>query len=89
MKYGGMEWETCASLQITEKVKFFLPHVRRNDKLGKLLQIVTETIQLQSGIIEPVLATKIKWTKWVEPTWLGNLKEGLDQIDGELHTVFH
>lgn len=89
VKYGGMAWETCASLQITEKVKFFLTHVRRNDKLGKLLQIVTETIQLQSGIIEPVLATKIKWTKWVEPTWLGNLKEGLDQIDGELHTVFH
>ena len=53
---------------------FFMKHVRRKDKLGNLLRILTDAIQLQSGLIEPVLVTRVDWTKWVEATWLGNLK---------------
>ena len=66
-----------------------MKHVRRKDKLGNLLRILTDAIQLQSGLIEPVLVTRVDWTKWVEATWLGNLKEGLDQVGGELHTIFY
>ena len=87
--YGGMEWETCRSLQILEKIKFFITHVRRQDRLGKMLQILVESLQLQSGLIEPILETKIEWKKWVDTTWIHNLREGLDQINGSLVTSFH
>jgi len=85
-RYGGMAWETCRSVQIVEKIKFFTTHMRRKDKLGNLLRILIDTVQLQSGINEPILTTKIKWQKWVERTWLHYLKDGLDEIDGALHT---
>ena len=88
IRFGGMGWETCHSLQVLEKIKFFITHVRRQDKIGKLIEILVDMIQLQSGLTQPVLATKIDWTQWVESTWLHNLKEGLDQIDGALHTTF-
>ena len=57
-RYGGMQWETCWSLQVSEKIKFFLSHIRKSDDVGKLLQILTESVQLQAGISEPVLETK-------------------------------
>ena len=63
-------------------------HVRRNDKLGNLLRILTESVQLQSGIGDSILATKIEWNKWVEKTWLSNLQEGLLSIDGSIETNF-
>ena len=87
-KFGGLQWESCVSLQIVEKIKFFLLHVRREDKLGKLLQILTESVQLQSGLETPVLDTPHQWNIWVEKTWLSNVKEGLDLIKGGIHTTF-
>ena len=86
LRYGGMEWETCASVQILEKIKFFLLHMRRQDKLGKLVTILMETVQLQSGLCDPLLNTTIRWQAWVEHTWLHNLKDGLDTINGAIHT---
>ena len=86
LRYGGMQWETCASVQILEKLKFFLTHLRRQDKLGNLLMILLETVQLQSGLCDPILNTSIRWQSWVEPTWLHNLKDGLDVIEGAIHT---
>ena len=85
-RYGGFGWETCASVQILEKLKFFFTHMRRQDKLGQLLRILIETVQLQSGLSEPILITKIGWQSWVEATWLHYLKDGLDEIDGAIHT---
>ena len=54
-KYGGLQWESCRSLQVLEKAEFFLLHARRDDKLGHLLRILTESVQLQSGLASPVL----------------------------------
>ena len=85
-KYGGLQWESLRSLQIVEKLKFFLLHARREDKLGHLLQILVETVQLQSGLSQPILDTTIDWQLWVEKTWLNNVKEGLDQIQGSIST---
>ena len=87
-KYGGMQWETIVTVQIIEKIKFFMTHMRRQDKLGKLLQILVETVQLQSGLSDPILNTPIQWQSWVENTWLHNLKDGLDSIEGAIHTNF-
>ena len=86
--YGGMQWVSCHSMQVVEKLKFFIIHVRRMDKIGKLLQILTETVQLSAGLCTPVLETRIKWQCWTEKTWLSNLKQGLDQINGKLITTF-
>ena len=85
-KYGGLAWESCWSLQILEKIKFCLRHIRKEDKLGNLLMILIESVQLQSGLIVPILDTRIRWNEWVEPTWLGNVKEGLDAIEGGIIT---
>ena len=84
--YGGMGWESCLSVQIVEKVKFIIKHMRKMDKIGGLLQILIEVVQLQSGLNEPILVTQTKWQRWVEPTWLTHLKDGLDLIEGALHT---
>ena len=85
-RYGGLEWETCWSVQIMEKLKFAMTHMRREDKLGHLLTILIECVQLQSGLSSPILETNIKWDTWVERTWLSSLKEGLDAINGKLVT---
>ena len=85
-RYGGMAWESCQSVQIVEKIKFIMTHMRRDDKLGNLLKILIDTLQLKAGLSEPILVTDKKWQRWVEPTWVHNLKDGLDQIGGALHT---
>ena len=85
-KFGGMGWESCLSVMIVEKIKFITPHMRRMDILGTLLQILLEIIQLQSGLAESILVSEVKWQIWVEPTWVNNLKDGLDIIKGALHT---
>ena len=87
-RYGGMGWENLRSIQILEKVKFFIRHVRADEKLGKLIQILVESVQLQAGISESVLNTKIRWEVYVESTWLSSLKEGLHEIDGGIVTSF-
>ena len=87
-KFGGMEWETLWSIQVLEKVKFFIRHVRIDDKLGKLLRILTESVQLQSGLNEPILDTKYKWNIYVETTWISSLKDCLDSISGGINTNF-
>ena len=87
-EYGGMQWESCHSMQVVEKIKFFITHVRRMDKIGKLIQILTETVQLCAGLHTPILETRIDWPSWTETTWISNIKQGLDQIDGELVTTF-
>ena len=56
---GGMQWETCYSLQVYEKIKFFLGHMRKQDKLGNLLTILVQTIQLAAGIGDNILDTTI------------------------------
>ena len=86
IRYGGMAWESCVSVQITEKIKFLLTHMRRKDKLGVLIRILIEVVQLQSGISDHILSTNINWQRWVENTWLTNLKDGLDSVDGAIHT---
>ena len=87
-KMGGMGWQSCRSLMVTEKVKFFLYHVRLMDKIGKLLKIQTETLQLIAGLKTPILESDIKWTDWTEPTWLHSLKTGLNQFKGKIKTKF-
>lgn len=85
---GGMQWDTCDLLQAGEKLCFFLSHVRRRDKLGGMLRMLTETVQVYAGLAEPVLERKIDWQKWVERTWLHYLKQRLDAIDGKIKTTF-
>ena len=86
VRFGGMAWESCLSVQIMEKIKFIITHMRRMDKLGNLLKILLEVLQLQSGLCENILVTEIKWQGWVEKTWVHNLKDGLDLIGGKLYT---
>lgn len=88
IKYGGLQCESYRSVQTVEKIKKLLTHVRRDDKLGSLLKIIVEYMQLQSGLLAPILDIPIKWTAWVEHTCLGNLKEGLDSMNGSFVTTF-
>ena len=82
--YGGTEWDTSYLLQVYEKVRFFLGHVRRNDRLGKLLVILVQTIQLVAGINDQILDTEIKWTTWVETTWITFLQTCLWEVNGRI-----
>ena len=66
VRFGGMAWESCLSVQIMEKINFIITHMRRMDKLGNLLKILLEVLQLQSGLCENILVTEIKWQGWVE-----------------------
>ena len=81
---GGLQWETCYSTQTYEKIKFFLGHTRRKDRLGSLLQILMQSVQLAAGIEAKILQTTIPWTQWVESTWLSFLQQNLWDIGGEL-----
>ena len=72
-----------------EKVTLFIRHVRIDGKLGSLLRILVESLQLQAGISESVLDTRIHWERYVENTWVSSLKEGLNAIDGGIITDFH
>ena len=85
-RFGGMQWESLRLLQVIEKVKFFLCHLRREDKLGKLLQILLECVQLQSGLTESILDTTLPWEMYVENNWLSSLKEGLNEVNGSILT---
>lgn len=46
------------SLQLHENIRFITIHLCQQDKLGNLLHVALETVQLQSGIDEPVLASR-------------------------------
>ena len=83
---GGLEWESCYSLQVYEKIKFFISHFRRQTKLGNLLKILVQSIQVSSGIQDKILETQVKWIHWVEPTWVHFLQQALWDIEGEIKT---
>ena len=84
-RLGGMGWDTMSSLQIYEKVKFTLAHLRKQDKIGNMLRLSVAIIQLSAGIQDDILASKVLWTKWVETSWISNLKQWLDEINAALH----
>ena len=60
--------------------------MRKQDKLGNLLTILVQTIQLAAGIGDNILDTKIPWVNWVDQTWLTYLQRGLWDINGAILT---
>ena len=66
--YGGMDWESIYCLQTYEKIKIFIRNIRSQTRLGSVLQMMVETIQLFSGIEDQVTDTKIEWTQWCPGT---------------------
>ena len=82
--FGGNEWDTSYILQVYEKIRFFISHVRKDDRLGKLLTILVETIQITAGTEEQILNTEVRWTKWVETTWIPFLQVCLWNINDQI-----
>ena len=52
-KYGGLAVTHLYDLMGQLKTKFFVKHLRRNDKTGKLLRISMEYTQMEVGRSEP------------------------------------
>ena len=60
--------------------------MRKQDKIGNLLRILVQTIQLAAGIEDKILDTKVPWVDWVDQTWLHYIKKGLWDISGAILT---
>ena len=73
---GGLEWDNFHSLKCTEQIKVVLGHLRQNTKLGKLIRINIETVQLLSGISTPILQCK-EHIDYIEDGWIVSLHHSL------------
>ena len=73
---GGFEWDNFHSLKCTEQIKVVLGHLRQNTKLGKLIRINIETVQLLSGISTPILQCK-EHIDYIEDGWIVSLHHSL------------
>ena len=81
-KYGGLGIMHLYDVMGTQKMKFFMQHLRKNDKTGKLLRMSMEYTQLQMGISTPFYKTRYSdWKDIVTPTWVTNLWEYWEKAD--------
>ena len=86
--YGGMGWDSLFNTMIYEKVKIFVNNIRKNNRLGSLLKIATETTQLHAGISDAILHTNVDWSIWCPNTWITHLFYCLQLIGKGIQTTF-
>ena len=71
-----------------KKIRFLIKNVNKKTRVGKLMQILVETIQLFAGTKNEILNTKTDWTKWTPLTWFSDLWWDLQRLQGGVVTSF-
>ena len=84
---GGLEWERPSTLQLNEKVKLFMQHVRTGSEIGELMRITMEVTQLQSGIREQALMTSLPIEKYVPRCWIVDFKKKLNEAGAKVQVT--
>ena len=68
------------------QVQMFLSHMRHQDEIGILLQILLENLQLIIGLpLLPMTYDPQQFLCFVEPLWLKNVWEFIYSIKGHVH----
>ena len=84
--FSGLHIMSIYHLQGYSKIQFMCIHTRNMDTTGKLLQISSRYIQLESGLSQPFYSYNFCKTHFlVTPTWFTNIWQYLT----ECHTQFH
>jgi len=87
-KYGGLQVTHLYDLVGHQKMKFFMKHVRNDDKTGRLIKISMEYTQLQMGISKPFYTQKYdKWKTIVTNTWMTHLWQYMNEAEATLEVT--
>ena len=69
--------------------KMVISHARKDDEVGKMLNISRDHLQLQAGVSWPVLSQNgTQQRKYVDPCYLTHLWKFLDDIDAHIRFDF-
>ena len=71
-KYGRMDWDNILVLSLFEKLKLFIGLIRLQDKLGKMIQIQVDWLQLFAGVSTPLLRMN-KYVSYLPRGWIVNI----------------
>ena len=87
---GGFDVFNLETEQGVMKTKMVLSHLQQNDKVGKMLQISREYLQLQAGISWPVMSRPgYQQQKYVDPCYLSHLWEFINDIGTNMQFEFN
>ena len=82
---GGFDIFNLATEQGMMATKMVLSHTRKDDEVSKMLHISHDHLQLQAGVSWPVLSQNgHQQRKYIDPCYLTNLWEFLDEIDANI-----
>ena len=86
---GGFDIFNLETEQGVMATKMILSHTRKDDEVGKMLQISCDHLQLQAGVSWPVLSQHgHQQRKYVDPCYLTNLWAFLDSFNASIHFDF-
>ena len=86
---GGFDIFNLETEQGVMATKMILSHTRKDDEVGKMLQISCDHLQLQAGVSWPVLSQHgHQQRKYVDPCYLTNLWAFLDSFDASIRFDF-
>ena len=74
-EHGGLGYQSIHYRQGLAHIKEILYRTRKNDNVGKLLQILLTFTQLESGTSEEVLSERFNACEYVGEIWLTNTWE--------------
>ena len=85
-QYGGYGDPALYTVKGYKQLQFLIGHLRNKDDIGKMLKQKLEYLQLTAGIKQPVMQRGVPyiWIRWVEPTWMTDIKQFLSTIDSGL-----
>jgi len=81
---GGLGLRHLGQEQGVQKVLQVLKHLRTNTTIGKLIQLQINTMQLTSGIFQPLLQDTCP-LPWQENDWITTTRTFLHMIQGQIH----
>ena len=86
-QYGGYGDPALYTIKGYKQIQFLIGHIRNKDDIGKMIKQELEQLQLSAGIEKPIMQRGVtdKWTRWVEPTWVTDIKRFLSTIDAGLY----
>ena len=85
-QYGGYGDPSLYIIKGYKQLQFMIGHLRNKDDIGTMLKQELEYLQILAGIEQPVMQRGVQttWIRWVEPTWITDIKLFLSSIDAGL-----
>lgn len=86
-RYQGLQMSDLYVKQGTEKLRYYVGHLRTNTETSKLLRIEKDYVELISGRGKcPLEFPEINRDSWAQKTWIHSLGLFLDESDGKIIT---